>query len=295
MFAPAKINWTLEVLCKRADGFHELRSWFLALDWGDELHFVPNPKLVQSTMQVEGPTAPGVPTDASNLVLKAEAQWRLAGGVAPHGCWQLHKTIPSGAGLGGGSSDAATALHLLQQVAKQPLSPEQCRAVAQSIGSDVDFFWQRQSAELRGGRGEIVLAAANPPELHLVLALSDLHASTPEVFANLKAGSMAAPSAENQKWPLQPGVNDLEAAAYQAVPGLQELGAQLNRAVDDLKPHSGFTMSGSGSSFFAACNSSAQANQLAGRIQPLVRQAVICRPLRYSSSSDSDHAATARK
>ena len=74
-----KVNWTLEVLGRRADGFHELRSWFLWLDGGDRLSWQEGP----TQLAVTGPDAAGVPADGSNLVLRADQAWREAGGAAP--------------------------------------------------------------------------------------------------------------------------------------------------------------------------------------------------------------------
>jgi 4-diphosphocytidyl-2-C-methyl-D-erythritol kinase len=280
VLSPAKINWTLQILGRRADGFHELRSWFLALDWGDDLQFHSDRNLQQSTLEIQGPRAAGIPTDASNLLLQAEAQWREAGGVAPFGRWELEKHIPAEAGLGGGSSNAAIALHLLQNAAIQSLPETECRKIAQRIGSDVDFFWQRQSAELRGGRGEVVMAFADAPPIYIVLALSDLHAATAIVYAALNAGPIAEECEPVEtEWPSQPGNNDLQAAALQCVPGLQELGNRLNQQAS-------FTMSGSGSSYFAACFDAESAQQLAREVEPLLQQAVVCRPLLRSNYSN---------
>lgn len=273
MLSPAKINWTLRILGRRADGFHELHSWFLALDWGDDLGFQPDPNATSSILEISGPRANGIPTEPSNLLLQAETLWREAGGMAPFGRWHLNKTIPAGAGLGGGSSNAATALHLLQSIANQPLTDSVCRGIAQQIGSDVDFFFQQQTAELRGGRGEVVLAQVQPPDFHLVLVLADLHAATADVYRSLKAKPLTERTAEEgtQAWPQQAGPNDLQAAAYTCVPGLAELGSRLEH-------HAPFTMSGSGSSFFAAVATRSQADDLAARLQSDGLQVVICRP-----------------
>jgi 4-diphosphocytidyl-2-C-methyl-D-erythritol kinase len=288
VLSPAKINWTLQVLGRRADGFHELQSWFLALNWGDDLQVSVDQERSQSSLQVSGPCCDGVPMDESNLLLQAEAAWRLAGGRAPALKWQLQKNIPAGGGLGGGSSNAASALIMLQELASTALPVQDCRRIAQGLGSDVDFFWQQASAELRGGRGEIVLAQATPSAMWLVLCLTDLHASTADVFRKLNAPELSLNFAADlvsanaadgiqthQPWPLQPGSNDLEPAAFGSVPGLEAL-------ADELRRHGAFSMSGSGSSFFAACSEEAQATQLAELVSPLVKKVVLCQPRRQS-------------
>ncbi len=288
MLSPAKINWTLQILGRRADGFHELRSWFLALDWGDDLQFHPDPTLSQSTLDIHGPRAAGIPVDGTNLLLQAETQWREAGGEAPRGRWELEKVIPAGAGLGGGSSNAAIALHLLQHAARKPLAEAECRRIAQRIGSDVDFFWQRQSAELRGGRGEVVLAFAVAPPIHIVLALSSLHAATADVYGALNAAPVANECEPVEtEWPSRPGQNDLQAAANQRVPGLQELGLRLQQKAASISEGNteptGFTMSGSGSSYFAAFFDAEKAQQVAAQVEPLLQEVVVCRPLLRSN------------
>ena len=104
-----KVNWSLEVLGRRPDGFHELRSWFLGLDGGDLLSWSPGP----SRVQVDGPDSARVPSGPSNLVLQADQAWRASGGEAATLLWRIGKFLPAGSGLGAGSADAAAVLHVL--------------------------------------------------------------------------------------------------------------------------------------------------------------------------------------
>jgi 4-diphosphocytidyl-2-C-methyl-D-erythritol kinase len=271
----AKVNWTLDILGRRADGFHQLRSWFVALEWGDVLDFEPTNS--DSSLKVKGPYADGVPTDSSNLLCQAEDLWRQAGGVAPGLNWVLEKQVPAGAGLGGGSSNAAAALRALQSMASVPLADQDCARLAVRLGSDVDFFYQGGTAELRTGRGEILLGSTEPAPFWLVLALPGLHVATPEVYAALAAEhwteSEGKQSADSCPFPFpeQPGINDLELAARDLVPALQEVGQALNE-------YARFTMSGSGSTFFHACADSDSAAQLAGYIQHLVPAVIVTQP-----------------
>ncbi len=240
---PAKINWDLRVLGRRPDGLHELRSWFLAVEGGDRLAWRPG----ASGLQVTGPAAAGVPADEGNLVLRAEAAWRQAGGRAPAGGWFLHKEIPAGSGLGGGSGDAAAALRLLQAAAGAPLDGEVLRAVARTLGADLLFFLEGRDAELRGGTGDTVLARAEPPAGEVLLALPPFAVPTAPVYARSGAAPWR-PGAVEEEAPasLPPPAaarNDLEAAACSAVPAMQAF-------LDALRRYAPFRMSGSGGACF---------------------------------------------
>ncbi len=153
LFAPAKINLFLAVTGRRPDGFHELISLVAPLQWGDTLTLDPRPGATADTLECSDPE---VPADASNLVLKAAAAFRRRGDAAtPPVHFHLRKEIPAGAGLGGGSSDAAAALRGLNQLAAHPLSPEDLRACAAETGSDVPLFLENAPVIMRG-RGEKV-------------------------------------------------------------------------------------------------------------------------------------------
>jgi 4-diphosphocytidyl-2-C-methyl-D-erythritol kinase len=225
MTVPAKLNWGLKVLGKRADGFHELRGWFLALDLADRLELHPIAE-GEAGLEVEGND--GIPTDASNLVLKAEAAWRAAGGEAPPLRWRLVKGVPTAAGLGGGSADAAAALRLLEAAS---LCPADAALVdlAVSLGSDVPFFLDHAPA-LRGGRGEELLVnALEAPNRRLLLVAPPFEVATPPVFAALDAPpvtpeeALAYPVA--LEFPEMPPPNDLLAgvlASHAAFAGFWE-------------------------------------------------------------------------
>jgi 4-diphosphocytidyl-2-C-methyl-D-erythritol kinase len=246
---PAKINWDLRVLGRRADGFHELRSWFVPLALCDALRAEPAPDGA-SSLHLSGPDAVGVPSDASNLVLRAERAWREAfparsARVAPLR-WTLAKRIPHGAGLGGGSANAAGALALLERFAgAEGAAPERLHAVAAALGSDVPFFLMHEGgAEWRGGRGELLLARAPFPTRRVVIAMPPFRLATPAVYAALGAPTWsgdappppAAPSAT-------PGPNELAAAARRVAPQLDAWTAEVFGTL----PH---TMCGSGSAHF---------------------------------------------
>lgn len=146
--APAKLNLSLAVVGRDADGFHRLVSCAAPLVLADTLTFDTGGR--SDTLACDDPS---LPSDASNLVLRAASAFRAAYPAAPHGHFHLAKRIPHGAGLGGGSSDAAAALRLLNQAAGSPLAPEALRAVAAKVGSDCAFFVEPMTAVMRG-RGE---------------------------------------------------------------------------------------------------------------------------------------------
>lgn len=255
---PAKVNWTLEVRGRRADGFHELRSWFLAVGPGDRLAVELGGR---PGLDLAGPCVAGAPCDHRNLVLRAEAAWREAGGTAPPLRWRLEKHLPAGSGLGAGSADAAGALWALEACATRPLGPAACAELAVQLGSDVPFFLGGGGAELRGGRGERVLARASAPALVLVLAWPPFAVSTAAVFAALDAplfdGGLAEDGEEAAAGlPAAPMPNQLETSAHETHPALREFAARLRH-------HAPFHLSGSGGAHFHPCADPAEAAALA--------------------------------
>lgn len=148
--SPCKINLLLNILGKRADGFHELETIMQPVGVCDRLEFSRRGNGVQLTC-----SDPRLPTDARNLAHRAASAWLeaagLAGGVAIH----LEKRIPLAAGLGGGSGNAATTLLALEELFERPLGMERLRSLAAGLGSDVPFFLQEKPA-LATGRGEII-------------------------------------------------------------------------------------------------------------------------------------------
>jgi len=260
---PAKVNWDLRVLGRRPDGFHELRSWFLAVDWCDRLLAAPS---VLASFSVAGPEARSVPADATNLVLRAEAAWRAAGGEAPPVAWRLEKHVPPASGLGGGSSDGAGVLVALQSLAVRPVPAAELRELAAGLGSDLPFFLEEgEGAQLRGGRGERLLRRAPLPAPWLVLAVPPVEIATARVYASLAAPPLEGQdeSAVAEAPARQPGPNDLEPPARQLWPA-------LDRALDLLESHAPFRMSGSGGAVFAPCADEAGAEALAARVQAAV-------------------------
>jgi 4-diphosphocytidyl-2-C-methyl-D-erythritol kinase len=157
VLAPAKLNLWLDVRGKRADGYHELETLFLALAWGDDVDLYPldEPGVV---LNISGDVA--VPAGPDNLAVRAAEAWfEAAGERSPFAGARIRlvKRIPVGGGLGGGSSDAAAVLRLLQERAgpEARLADEDLLRVARGLGADVPFFLSGGAAVGRGRGDEI--------------------------------------------------------------------------------------------------------------------------------------------
>ena len=252
--AHAKLNLSLAITGRRADGFHELISLVAPIGLADTL-----------TLDVGRPLGltcddASLPVDGSNLVLKAAAAYVKRRPSAPTGHFHLIKKVPHGAGLGGGSSDAAAALRLLDQASGDPLGLEVLETLAAEVGSDCPFFVRGQAAVMRG-RGErleiLPLAArAALAGRKVVLVKPPFGVPTPEAYALLaKAGKhrpAAQAEAELAAWIAQPAAdpsalgNDLAApvfAKYLALP----VGLESFRRATGVN----WQMTGSGSACFA--------------------------------------------
>ncbi len=179
-FPPCKINLGLNILNKRPDGYHNLETCFFSLPWTDILEIIPSDIL---TFSSSGNAIPGKTEE--NLCLRAYALLKKDFDLPPVKI-HLHKIIPTGAGLGGGSSDAAYTLRLLNTIFKLNISNQNLMAYAASLGSDCAFFIQDKSM-LGSGRGEILTEIeVNLKGKFLVLVKPDVHVSTAEAYANVK-------------------------------------------------------------------------------------------------------------
>jgi 4-diphosphocytidyl-2-C-methyl-D-erythritol kinase len=227
--AHAKLNLSLAITGRRADGFHELVSLVAPVALADTL-----------TLEVGRPLGlscddASLPVDDTNLVLKAAAAYRKRRPSAVVGHFHLTKKIPHGAGLGGGSSDAAAALRLLDQASGDPLGLENLEALAAEVGSDCPFFVRGQAAIMRGRgeRLEILPSAARAALAgrKVVLLKPPFGIPTPEAYGLLAKAGIYRPSvqaeAELTAWLAQPASdpsvlgNDLAApvfAKYLALP-----------------------------------------------------------------------------
>lgn len=180
-FAPAKINLSLHVLGRRADGLHDLESLVVFADVGDALTLDPGPGLA---LAVDGETAAASGPADDNLVLKAARTLadRVAGLRMGH--FRLTKHLPVAAGLGGGSSDAAAALRLLARSNDLALADPRIGAAAWATGADCPVCLDPRPCFV-GGAGERVERLADMPALDLVLVNPRIAVATTDVFATL--------------------------------------------------------------------------------------------------------------
>jgi len=271
---PAKLNLFFEVLGKRSDGYHEIETLMCPIGWYDTLCFQ---KTSSEELELEcqwGSVANGgsgfeeVPHDGKNLVLQAVELVRRRTGMKRGARIRLIKRIPTAAGLGGGSSDAAAALVAANLGWKLGLSLPELAAMAAELGSDVPFFLSRGPAVCRG-RGERIEPTPGLGLMNFVVV------RPPEGLATAAVYGVCRPALSPR--PLEPLLdalrqgnarragclffNRLQAAAEQLSPWIARLGRLL--AGEDCLGHG---MSGSGTAYFGLFRSALQARRVARRL-----------------------------
>lgn len=174
---PAKINLSLDVLRKREDGFHDIATVLCTIDLCDTLDFQQSADL---RLSLEG-ALDDIPDDRRNLVMRAAQALRDRYRVTQAAAFHLSKRIPSGAGLGGGSSDAACTLKALNKMWDTGADSEGLAGVAKGIGSDVPFFLEGGCA-CATGRGEVLRRIDVVPDLNLCLIFPGVSISTAESY-----------------------------------------------------------------------------------------------------------------
>ncbi len=254
LHAPAKLNLSLRVLGKRDDGFHEIDSLMLKLPGlADRITFTEGAGFSFSCDD------PDLPCDESNLVVKAVRAYEQAAGITCKHSIHLQKHIPHGAGLGGGSSDAASTLLGLHELHGQQPGTEKLREIAASLGSDIPFFLTPGTARCTG-RGEIVETETPPPPLRVLLLKPWFAAPTPDAYGRL-AESSGLPGILHAAQDLDgiTLVNDLERPVFGKHRFLAELKMWL-LARDEV---AGALLCGSGSTTFAVLHYGADPDALA--------------------------------
>jgi len=254
--SPAKINLSLRIHGKRDDGFHELETTFCKLALADTVT-IKRSKTAESKLTC---TDPLVPTDETNLAMRALRAFEKATGTAFPCKIQLEKQIPSGAGLGGGSSNAAITLKGLNLLARNPLNLDRLLELAGEIGSDVPFFLLEENAAIGTGRGERVQPIAFPWRLPIVLIKPPFPIPTPWAYQKWAAskelaGVLYAP----QVCPWGEVVNDLERPVFEKYTLLPTLKMKLLDQPDVIAA----LMSGSGSTMFAITRTAAACESIA--------------------------------
>jgi len=245
--APGKINLGLQLLRRRSDGYHDLATVFYPLRWADTLSV-----RASSTFALTS-TEPALDCGASNLVLRAARALAAETGTPRAARMALTKRLPMGAGLGGGSSDAAVALQLLSRLWNQPTSDAVLRRLALRLGSDVPFFLDPRPAYATG-RGEVLAPMMNYAlPFDLVVAVPPLHVSTAWAFRQAAPHAQGRPdlravvaSNDLDRW-RQALVNDFERTVFACHPRLKTLKAML------LDLGAGYaSLTGTGAAVFAA-------------------------------------------
>jgi 4-diphosphocytidyl-2-C-methyl-D-erythritol kinase len=257
--APAKINLFLHITGRRADGYHLLETEFQFLDLADQLRFELAPEL-----RLSGDCGDVAASD--NLILRA-ARALLPYANAPVGAAiHLQKNIPMGAGLGGGSSDAATTLLALNQLWQLGLSLEQLAAIGLTLGADVPVFVHGRAALARGVGEQ--LSPSLPAEDHYLLLYPGVAIATAAIFSDplLPRATPPLASATYDAWQLG---NDCEAIACERYP-------EVEKARSWLVNFAPTRMTGTGSCLFARFDCARAAQECADQL-PAGWQAWVCR------------------
>lgn len=246
--AYAKINVGLRILRKREDGYHDIETIFHQVKLFDDLHF----KLHEREVLLKTDNAQ-LPSDASNLCVKAAKLLRDVTGTADGVEIYLKKRIPVGAGLGGASSDAASTLKALRQLWRLDITNDELQSLALSLGSDVPFFLNGGTAYALG-RGEQLESMILSIPYWIVVVTPPVHVSTAWAYKNIKRAEAVLPIDlrsflfEQMNQParmIQTVVNDFEEVVFPAYPQIEHLKRAFRQAGAVF-----VLMSGSGSSVF---------------------------------------------
>jgi 4-diphosphocytidyl-2-C-methyl-D-erythritol kinase len=285
--APAKLNLSLAVLARRDDGFHEIESLMVPVTLHDTLRVqasdVPGIRLRvrfggRMATTAGSPLANDVPTDATNLVVRAAQALAVEAGLAasadspctPGLDIDLVKRIPSGSGLGGGSSDAAAVLMAATQAWRLDIPSDRLAAIGARIGSDVPVFFAGGAA-IAGGRGERIESVAGVPPLHAVIARPLAGLSTAAVYARCTPDASRRGAAERLAAALAAGRfrgalplmhNSLEEPARSMCAEVARLLDHFSRA-GAVHP----MLTGSGSACFALMRSATESRRVAARLE----------------------------
>lgn len=266
--ASAKINLSLSIRRKRPDGFHEIESLMVPISLAD-------------TLTLEACDEPGIaftcsdatlPNDDSNLVVRAARRFFETTALTPAVRMHLAKAIPHGAGLGGGSSDAATTLTGLNELFGTLLAPEALHKIAAELGSDVPFFLARGAAVCKG-RGEIVEPVPFSYQLPLLLIKPSFGVPTPWAYSRWRdSREIPGISYAPQTFPWGRLVNDLQRPVFEKHLFLPVIKRWLLQQPET----AGALMSGSGSTCFAVLHDTADGPVLEARAREAFGEVWTC-------------------
>ncbi len=263
--APAKINLFLEIFGKRYDGYHEIETVMQEIDLVDDIVIEEKEKGIELTC-----TNPRIPAGKDNIVWKAAELMQRENGINRGVNIRLVKRIPMGAGLGGGSSDAAATLKGLNKLWKVGLNEDELMRLASRLGSDVPFFIKGSTAICRG-RGEIVTSVPINTYFSYVLLYPDIEISTASIYQNLKIDlTKAVKDVRFLLETLKDGnpesmgkllYNRLEEVALRLYPDLRRIKEAL-RAYN----FCGLLLSGSGSVIYGLCRRQSDAEEIKNQL-----------------------------
>jgi 4-diphosphocytidyl-2-C-methyl-D-erythritol kinase len=256
--APAKVNLHLRILGRRPDGYHDLETLFQAIDLHDVLDFERGGAGVR--LEVAGED---VGPAADNLVTRAALAFLAAAGKGSEGVRiRLEKRIPSGAGLGGGSSDAAATLRAMDALFPGAVPPERITAIAAELGSDVPFFLGASPLALGRGRGEMIEPLAALPRAPGIVVMPGTRVPTADAYRALahsregcaEGGPAGLPVTAGWDRLAQSAVNDFESVVPAEFPPVADALARI-RATSPMLA----LLSGSGAASFALYRSEDEA------------------------------------
>jgi 4-diphosphocytidyl-2-C-methyl-D-erythritol kinase len=256
VFAPAKINLSLKILGPRDDGFHEIETLIVPISLCDEMKIEKNEGGIEFRCD-----DPFVPLSDDNLVIQAAKSFFVATELEPAVSIELKKKIPLGAGLGGGSSDAASTLLALNHLFEANLTHDELAELGATAGSDVPFFVFESPAICRG-RGEVVTPIQLPERLSILLLKPAFVVPTQLAYSRWQ-DSREIPDVPYaaQQFADQTFINDLERPVFEKFVFLARLKIWLLKQPEV----DAALMSGSGSTVFAVIRPNADADLLATR------------------------------
>jgi 4-diphosphocytidyl-2-C-methyl-D-erythritol kinase len=253
----AKINLSLRVLGRRADGYHELHTVFQTISLHDELTFSARD---DARIELTCDAPAGIPCDETNLVHRAAVALRERYGVSRGASVELRKKIPAGGGLGGGSSNAAVALVGLARLWEIETERQSLARLGATLGADVPFFLTGGTA-LGTGRGTDIYPLADAPQKYLLLITPGINVSTAEAYKALNAPALTKPlspvnlTVSRMQAEISGSLhavleNDFERVVYRLYPETRRARSSLVTA-----GASNVLLSGSGASVFALFDS----------------------------------------
>jgi 4-diphosphocytidyl-2-C-methyl-D-erythritol kinase len=263
ILTPAKVNLTLEIVGRRPDGYHDIASWMLPVGLYDKLEIdVKDEQSFESNM-------PELKGDSSNLAIRAAELFSRT--AMTDACYdiRLEKTIPIGAGLGGGSSDAAATLVLLNKLHGFPLTSPELHGLAAELGSDVPFFIDAQSAWCTS-RGEVIEPREFPRGLWIFLTKPGFGVYTAGAYSAYAALPDSHKRGREVTTPWGILRNDLEPAVFPKYLLLPVIKDWLTKQADATLA----LMSGSGSTIFAVVQSQSEGESLATAFRQLFGERV---------------------